>query len=275
MPREWSPNPDYDRAIERFDAGDAHGSLDYFSRAIRQEPERARIHSNFAMALMKLERFDEALLAARRGVASAEPDDCYPLLVLADALHQTGEFHGVIASMDRVLALGVATNQERARALINKCWALIQLDQNRAAIHEARDAVLLAPDDSTSHLVLATALAGANRWGEALVAIHRALEVAPEDPELVERESLIREGLSRVEEALGDARADVERTPENWQHWLTLGTCLTMTGNLIEASRAFDRAHERNPDPADRWPEAPYMLSPWEADCRIALLEVS
>jgi hypothetical protein len=45
-----------------------------------------------------------------------------------------------------------------------------------------------------------------------------------------------------------------------------------MAGRLEETAAAFDRAHQHNPYERDRWPDEPSLLSPWEADCQLALL---
>jgi tetratricopeptide (TPR) repeat protein len=273
MPRQWEPNPEYDAAVARFNAGDVAGALPLLQAARAAQPDRARIHSNLAVALRRLERHEEARAAAERGRDLADADDPYPATVLAETLYHLDDNAGAVAAADAALGCPGGATADRVRALAARAWILVRLDRARAAVSDARAAVALDGEHAGAALALAVALATANRWGEAMRAVERAQALDPGDADVLARRATIAQGLEVAERAVAEARAEARAKPKDWERWLALGTCLTMAGHLEEAARAFDRAHDHNPDQDDHWPDEPHLLSPWEADCRLALLE--
>jgi tetratricopeptide (TPR) repeat protein len=273
MPRIWDPNPDYDAAVEKFNVGDLAGALPCLEAAAVAQPARARIHSNLAVALLSLGRDTDARTPAERGAQLADADDPYPAVVLAETLHALEDDAAALAAADEALAYTTGTPPDRFRAQLVRAWSLVRLDRVREATAAAHEAVVLAPGHPAALLAYAVALASGYRWGEAMAAVELALALDPEDEDLLRRREVIARGVETAKQAAATARAEAEAAPDDWQRWLTLGTALTMAGHLEEAAAAFDAAHEHNPDSADRWPDDPQPLSPWEADCRQALQE--
>lgn len=271
--REWAPNPTYDEGLACFNAGDYEGALDRLARAVAIQPERARIHSNQAYVLLAMDRVDEARRAAEHARAIGDAEDPYPLWILAQVLDRAGESEGAVALVDTALGRAGCTAKDRVNLLVTKAWCLVHLERERLAIAAARDAMRVDASRADVHSILARTLALANRWGEGLRHVERALAIAPDNEEATELQDRIRQGLAIAEDGVAKARAECAKAPKDFDAWLALGTFLVMSGALADAAVAFDHAHACNPDKHDRWPDEPHMLSPWEVDCRIALLE--
>ncbi len=267
--REWPDNPAYVDAMARYSAGEYDAALVSISTALAAQPGRSRIHSNQAMILMALKRFEEAHTAADRGRQLSDADDHYPLWTIAKLRDGTGDSHGAVLAATQ--ALEVAAAADRVSVLVTRAWALMRLGRERQAIRDARDALQIDPGRIDARQILARSLAAADCWGEGMRIIEAVLADAPDDDEAVELRDTLARGLAIASDAVTTARRECKKHPKDHEAWLALGMALTMTGKLVEAAEAFDRAHENNPDPADRWPEEPYMLSTWEVDCRIAL----
>jgi Flp pilus assembly protein TadD len=99
MARKWDHNPVYEAAVERFNSGDPSAAARLLATAIAAQPERARIHSGLAVALLHLERIDEARAAAARGRELAEEGDPYPHQVCAETLDAAGDYDGAITAL--------------------------------------------------------------------------------------------------------------------------------------------------------------------------------
>lgn len=273
--RVWPSNPAYEQAVARSAEGAHEAALALLDDALAAQPDRPRIYSNKALMLLNLERFDEARAAADRGRTIADPDDPYPLQVVAKIMDRTGDSEGAVKLLDVALARAGCTDFDRHGLWMARAWALLHLGgRDREAVADARRAVEIAREPSEAKLLLARALASANRWGEGKQIVD-ALLAGPLDADAhadaIELRGTIARGMRIVGEMLGGARIEAKKRPKQMDSWLTLGMALTMAGQLHEAAEAFDRAHERNPEP-DGWPDEPHMLSVWEADCRLALI---
>jgi tetratricopeptide (TPR) repeat protein len=269
--REWPSNAAYEQAMARSGAGEHAAALRLFAKALAAQPDRPRIHSNRARALVALERFDEARTAADRGRALADPDDPYPLQVVAQIMDRTGDSDGAVRVIDEALARTGCKDLDRVNLRVCRAWALVHGERYREAISDAREAARIDPERSDVQLILARALAAAYRWGEGMRIVQAVLATAPADEDALELRDTIARGLAIAEDMVATARAELSKRRKSTESWLNLGMALTMAGRLVEAAEAFDRAHEHNPEP-DPWPREPHMLSVWEADCRLALM---
>jgi tetratricopeptide (TPR) repeat protein len=273
--RKWTENTAYVQGVALYEEhGDPHGAVALLRKAIEVQPDRARIHSHLGCALLRAGMHDEARAAAMRGVALSEADDPVPASGLSDVLRQLGDYEGALTAADDAIARA-GERDDRRDALVAKGWALLGLGRGRLAIGVAEDAIAGDPQHAGAHIVLAHALAIADRWGEAKRILERAAALAPGDEEVARTMATVQEGLEAVRRALALARTAVKEQPESFDAWVTLGVAQVMAGQLSNAADTFDRAHALNPDPDDRWPAEPHMLSPFEADCRIALIEAS
>ncbi len=258
----WKPNPEYDLGCDALDAGKAKKAIAHFKKAARKQPERPRIYANHARALYALDRHDDAIKMAKRG-RKLDGEDGYAALTLAYAYYHADRDKKALK-----LAREVTADEHEAtrfEALVLEADALVALDREREALEPARLAIAMGRDDSSAHLTLARALAQLERIGEALVVAHLGLEIG-EDEDL--KETL--EILEEAQEVLNSALEECETDDDDWELHHARATVLFRMGRLADAAESFDRARACHPDGADMADHS--MLSHWEADCRLAIL---
>ena len=114
-----------DRAAELFDDGDYTGALACAEEAARQAPRSVEAHHNRAIALMRLDRLDEARDAIALALALA-PDDPETLEAAADLQHQSAPAVGAIgrrwASSTRGGAAATSAAAIASGSRAWRCW---------------------------------------------------------------------------------------------------------------------------------------------------------
>ncbi len=167
-----------------------------------------------------------------------------------------------------------------AHALLALCMSHDR-DQWHDATREAEQAIHLAPDESLSHYALATvlekrnrlpealvsveeairldsyrpaffALAGSilaqqERWGQALDAASRGMEIDPDHEGCAAIRSLALERLGRAQDAVADAEAAVARNPDSAEAHAMRGWTHMQNGNHRQAQDSFREALRLDP----------------------------
>jgi len=264
-------NQDYIEAVKLMNQGLYESALDAFRLAVKNEPERARIHSNMAATLFRLKRPEEALKKAELGCKLA-PEDSYTLFRRAEILRKLDRNSEALADSERARELAKQAGDPVNFALASEqvCWALVELDRCREAYTTARDLLRDDPENADFHALMASILASLDRWGEALQAMQRAVAIEPEDQDLKRRLNLCAEGVDRLEPEVSKLEASVNQD-SSWEDWHELGSAFFLVGRLEEAAQAYDEAHLRHPR-GNRQKESA-MLSVREADLRLRLIE--
>lgn len=266
-------NAAYLEAMQLMNDGDYDEAIARFGDALALEPKRARIHSNLALAACWAGDVEAARAAAQLGCELADHDDPYPALVASEVHHDADRYEEALAAAVDALATDDLSATHACEGQQHKGWALLALDRWREAVSAADAAIGYDAEATGAWSLKASALAEGNRWGEALVAIEQAVAIDPEDDELRQRLRLVKTGLNSVAETLPNVKKGAKGS-DDWEDWHELGTVLTMLGKMTEAAAAFDKARKLHPDPVFR--EAGWSaLSPWEADCRLALIEAA
>lgn len=270
--KEWPLNPRYNEAMERLQAGEIEESIPLFLKAMEAQPDRPRILSNMAFALYRLGRTDEAIETAEKGVEMAGGSDLYVLNILADIHLKACNHKKALSFSEQILGRPDLKDNDRVTALENKAWALLGLDRGREALSCAQEALGLNSNVQGVWVALGSALAECDRWGEARKAVDQAISLDPgdEDGDLARRGRLISGAMEKLEQILIELRDKAQRTPSEWEGWHAVGTLLFQLGRLEEAERTFDRSRRLHPEFETM--EDCFMLSHWEADCRLALL---
>ena len=201
-----------DRASERHDHEDYAAALACAEEATRVEPRSIEGHEDRALALVELQRKDEARAAIGRALA-IDPDDPHTLVAAADLLLNRLSGKDLTGSDDAAAALEHATRGlerlRRARGKTDKPLrsrlellagqALSDLGRSKEALPHLDAALTLAPDDLTARYERGVALFDLCRFAEA----ERALR------EVVKRDSgdaFAHQELGLVLEQLGDPR---------------------------------------------------------------------
>jgi tetratricopeptide (TPR) repeat protein len=168
-------------ALTRLILGDAAKALPAARKATTLAPDQEWGHRLVALAEFQLGKFARARDACVEAVR-CDPDSLYAHNLLAVALQRTGDLAGALAAARRAATIG----PEDSLALSTLAKLSLDSEDWSGAERTAHRIIRLTPDDAQGHRMLAVALRGQGRDGEAVHALELAAEVAPEDP-LTER----------------------------------------------------------------------------------------
>ena len=194
-----------DRAADLFDKGDYTGTLACAEEAARQAPRSVEAHHNRAIALMRLDRLDEARDALELALALS-PDDPETLEAAADL-----QINQLPASSDRS-AIGLEyarrgsrhvprrDSEEVARLALLEGQALIDLGRASEALRRIDAALAAQPRFSAAVYERGVALFEMCRFEDARRTFERVLAETPDHAHALYH-------LGLIEERLGDHAA--------------------------------------------------------------------
>lgn len=219
-----------DKAAELFDKGDYAGTLACAEEAARAAPRSVEAHHNRAIALMRLDRLDEARDALELALALS-PDDPETLEAAADL-----QINQLPPSNDRS-ALGLEYARRGSRHVSRR---------------DSEEVARLA-------LLEGQALIDIGRAGEALRRIDAALAAQPHFSAAVYERGVALFELCRFEEARATFTRVVAETPDHAHALYHLGLIEERTGDERAAARHLAAATAADPK---SFPSAPQISQP-------------
>lgn len=261
----WATNPDYDRACALFEQGDYARAEPLFRAAGGHQPRRPRVAANHALCLLNLDRAAHALPLVERALA-LDPTD--PTLWRA-----ASRVHLALGRAEEAQAAAERGLQQPGAAEWHEdlCFSLgeaaITRGLPRQGLDAARRMLGADPRGALGWFLAAVALVKLQRVGEARRAAALATALEPDD-------AVYRELVDDIDLAMVGLTAELPRaralaTEGGTDGPVVLGDLLVRLGRLDEALAVYERAHEERETP----PDAAHMLSRFEADCRLALLD--
>ena len=171
----------------------------HFEKALAIDPalppakaDLAAVHLETARALHASQRLDEALMACDQALA-LEPGNPAALHGRAVILIDQRRFAQALASIEQAMAAGPPVDRQAAAALLKThAIALDAMWRHDEAHGSARAAVDADPSDPESWRLLATALQGLGRYGDAIAAYGQATALHPQHAHLHWDEALCR-----------------------------------------------------------------------------------
>jgi tetratricopeptide (TPR) repeat protein len=301
------------RAVELHQAGDVLGAIEAYSAALRVNANHPGVRSNLGAAYVRLGKYDEAIeqyrealridaanstirfnlglayykaarlpdaIAAFEAVLEAAPDNAPAVLLLADALLQSGNFQRVIdvltpreAQFAQDMAFGyvlgtalLRTGQrDRAQVYLDRIFkagpsaeahllmgtALIETRDYPGAVTELRKALELKPDLPTLRTVYARALLGAGDHEGAVRELQRALLANPNDFEATVQLAALLRRDDRHQDSVIYFRRAVQLRPHDVIARFGLGGALLSLGELEESRQLLAAVVEEVPDYAE------------------------
>jgi tetratricopeptide (TPR) repeat protein len=220
-------------------------AIDWFAVAIRGNPNVASYYFDLAAVLVLRHRAGEALTIYDRGLALM-PDHAGGWYDFGEALRTQGRLHEAIASLEEARRLDpehlLATN---ASALVH-----FELHRYQEAAERFGLSAQIRPDAGAFRL-LAMSLLHLRRADEALHACRRALELAPDHPEVINTHGVILQNLGRHEEALACFDRALALKPDFAASFNDRGITLAALGRFDAALASYGRAIALAPDDAD------------------------
>ena len=202
--------------LSRFTQEGLLKSLDYFSRAVAQDPNCARVYAGMARSYI--------MLGMGYGSTAMRPGEAHPLAKQAIA---------------RALALDPSLAEAHG---INGFVKFVADFDWAGAEHDLKSAIALMPGDSMSHDLYGLLLAALERYDEAIVVQRRAQELDPLSAVCMSNlaTTLLRAG--RYNDALSEARRVTELEPGHPMGHSTLGWALLKTGLTAEGLASLNTA---------------------------------
>ena len=168
--------------------------------------------------------------AVRCSLADRHEPLVYPLRVEALRCWDDGDY-GSLAAIQETLV------QDGGRAEDYSMWvsALLAAGDAQSAIASGRDAVATYPDDADLRFLLSRAYCMEDRFAEALSAIDRAIALNGEESAYLCLRADVLLWLERFDEAIEDAQAVLDTSPDHWHSLKQIIDALVALGRLRDA----------------------------------------
>jgi len=225
---------DYARAIRHLDA------------AVAIDPSNPFAHSNRAVALAELTRFDEALASCERALA-LKPDHAEALNNRGNALKGLGRFDEALASYDRA----IARKPDYADAFTNRGVVLMELKRLDEALASAERAIALKPDHAEAFNNRGNVRKERGQLDEALADYDKAIALNANFARAFVNRAAALAKLRRFDEALAGCERAIALKPDLAEAFNNRGNTLTACGRFDQALASYHRAIALKPDYAD------------------------
>jgi tetratricopeptide (TPR) repeat protein len=210
-------------------AGDAAGAAGNAQRAVGCDPDLAEAHLQLGRALLALGQ-DAAALETCRRAARLAPGQHDALLQLGVALSRSRDFAAAV-EMFRAALRQNPDGVETGLAIGGALTELGRFDEAQAALAHA---VALLPADVRGHAALANMFYRAENLPGAIESCSRALEIAPERPDLWGRKGEYHAATGRFEEAAACFRRQLAIDPSSAEAQHALARLNRLEGSTDE-----------------------------------------
>ena len=230
-------------------------ALDCYMRCYNIDSDFPRIKTTLGMAFKDMHDFENAvrLLTDALEENHTDIDKSRVLNRLAEAHIVLEHFDQAYECLDKALVL----DESNFIALANMAMVHLQRQEKEAARSAIQSAIDKAPKNANLYIMKAAIYddsADKEDRGEADKAIEKALQLAPEDPEIwikVANRYLHYQDIAKVINSLDKA---VEAAPDSYQTWHSRAFLLSQVPEESEEClRSFDRSIDLNPFFPGNW----------------------
>jgi tetratricopeptide (TPR) repeat protein len=231
--------------IISYQRGDYALALDQIGLALDTNPDNGLAWNQRGLALMRLNRFEDALASYDRALAVWR-DHAEAWCNRGAALHELKRFDEALASYDCALAL----QPRYAEALCYRGASLRQLKRTEEALASCDNALAIQPDYASALWNRGDLLAELKRFDEALLSYDRASACGQDSADLHYNRGTALLELKRFDEALVSFDHALARSPDYaWAH-SNRGIALNRLMRFEEALVSHERAVALRPDSA-------------------------
>ncbi len=231
-----------------FESGDVDGALEYYEKALEEDPADPVVWNNYGVALEEKNRVEEAMVAYRKAM---EVDPAYGIayLNLGNLLVRLGRFkeaevafrEGIEKAPGEVgLYLELASLYFRKPSTANRGkWVLQRLLE-------------MYPNDLDVLKGVAERLIEGGFPEDAIRIIDAAMEIY-DDPDLLNLKGNAYLEMDMYAEAVQLYDEAIRKNPLNEEYWNNKGFGYLLLGLYEDAIECYDRALEINPDYRNAW----------------------
>lgn len=213
-------------------------------RSVGRGEQYLSAQTKVAQMLAKQGRLVEGLRHLQQLQEQNPPQRAQLIMAEAQLLREAGRYQDAYDLLGRA----VEGNPEYPDLLYDYAMAAEKLNNLDVLEANLRKLIQLKPDHAHAYNALGYTLADRNiRLEEARDLIGKALQLAPEDPFIMDSMGWVNYRMGNIDEGLGYLRRayDIRSDPEIAAH---LGELLWMKGDRAEAKRVWQTALEEHPD---------------------------
>ena len=218
-------------------------AIDLFDQVLALRPADATTLNNRGIALVNLDRLDEARASFEQAL-KLKPDDINTQQNLANVLNTLGDFKAA-AEHYRKVATAMPTD---AAAHQNLAVVLQALGEYAEAMASYQMAINLAPANLEARNKLGTMFKETGHTEEAIDCFRKALAIAPDNDEIIVNLGNALRESGQLDEAEKTYRHAIAINPECVEAFNNLGSLLSALGRLDEAVSSFRQALAKRPD---------------------------
>ena len=216
-------------------AGDVSSGIEMFCTAIQHEPNNPRFHTNLAQTLRSVGRFEEAVAAADRALAS-QADFANAVLCRAQAYLALTQYAPAAADFVRATALGLTS----AEILQQYGQSLSGLRRHGEALTVFDQAVSLQPNNADARNHRGVALFQLGRYAEALADCDAAIALRDDVPSYWNNRGNVQVAVQRFDQAILDYDRAVALKPDYPDPYVNKGIALLQLGNFAHGWFYFE-----------------------------------
>ena len=227
----------------------------YYEKILQTNPEDYLAWNSKGLALMEMEKFQEALNSYNRALEKHRSD----YLILqnkARALNSLNMEDEAIKCYGRVLDLAerdISSNPDHVDALVAKAGTLLDLQRYDNAAQCYSKLIELIPSEKMFWKQKGFALSELGDYPEALKCLDQALKIDPMDAEAWNNKAFVLGFLERYEEEIECHNKVLEIEPKNVDAWCNKGLVLSNLDRLEGSLECYGRATDLNPNDSNIW----------------------
>jgi tetratricopeptide (TPR) repeat protein len=213
---------------------------------VQKSPQKPRPHNNFAVALVRQGKLDEAI-AHYSEALGIKPDYAEAHFNLGVSLSRQGKFKEAVYHLSEMLRL----NPGHAGAHNNLGTILHEQGELNAAITHYNEALRISPEYPRAHYNLGVALNSAGKTNEAINHYNEALRANPLHAKAYYNLGLVLSKIGKPDEAVSHFFEALRIEPDYAAAHFSLGSVLQDQGKFKEAIGHYARVLELKPDHAE------------------------
>jgi tetratricopeptide (TPR) repeat protein len=223
-------------------------AIDFFSKAIRINPNFAPCYSNRGNALKELGRYSEAIISYDKAI-SLQADDAYTYSNRGVVLQELGRTEEALASYDKAISL----NPNSAESYSNRGVVLQELGRTEEALASYEKAISLYFNSPKTHFNRGNALKDLGRFDDALVSYENAIGLNQTWAEAYCNRGNTLQELNQFDQALESFNKAIQFKPDYSEAYSNRGNALQELGRLEESLESYDRAIQISPNLLDAY----------------------
>ena len=219
-----------------------------YDKAISLQSDNANNYSNRGVALQELGRLEEALLSYDKAI-NFDPNFAEAFSNRGVALQELGRLEEALASLDSAIFL----KANFSRAYANRADVLQKLLRFNEALGDYDEAIRLEPNNAETHFNRGNAFRELGRFEEALVCYQSAINFNHHWPEAYCNLGNTLQALRQFDEAISSFSKAIELKADYAEAFSNRGNALQELGRLDESLNNYDAAIQIAPQLIDAY----------------------